>query len=52
MLLFCTMTRVLDVLEDYLAWRGMAYVRLDGATGGAERGDIIARFSDPSVPAC
>ena len=46
-LLFCTMTRLLDVLEEYLAWRGHSFLRLDGTTGGAERGAVVAEFQAP-----
>ncbi|KAF6263559.1 hypothetical protein COO60DRAFT_1267478, partial [Scenedesmus sp. NREL 46B-D3] len=46
-LLFCTMTRVLDALEEYCAWRGWEWERLDGTTGGQERADAIARFNSP-----
>ncbi|PRW58677.1 chromatin structure-remodeling complex SYD-like isoform X1 [Chlorella sorokiniana] len=46
-LLFCTMTRALDVVEDYLAWRGFPALRLDGNTGAGERGDLVRRFNDP-----
>jgi len=50
-LIFCTMTRVLDVLEEYLAWRGYSYVRLDGGTTGDARGDVVNSFQrkDSSV---
>ena len=41
------MTRVLDVLEDYLDWRGYEHLRLDGAVSSAERGDLVKRFNDP-----
>ena len=47
-LLFSTMTRVLDVLEDYLDWRGYDHLRLDGAVSSGERGDLVRRFNDPS----
>lgn len=47
-LLFCTMTRVLDALEEYCGWRGWEWERLDGNTGGQERADAIKRFSNPS----
>ena len=40
------MTRLLDVLEDYLDWRGYRYVRLDGSVSGHERGAIIDRFNE------
>lgn len=46
-LLFSTMTRVLDVLEDYLDWRGFEHLRLDGAVSSADRGDLVQRFNAP-----
>ena len=46
-LLFCTMARVLDVLEDYLTWRGLQCLRLDGATASAERGALVQEFNRP-----
>lgn len=45
--MFCTMTRCLDVLEDYLQWRGFEYERLDGSTAAADRGAIVDRFNQP-----
>ena len=47
MLLFSTMTRVLDVVEDYLDWRGFEHLRLDGAVSSADRGDLVKRFNAP-----
>ncbi|DBA74270.1 hypothetical protein WJX77_010300 [Trebouxia sp. C0004] len=46
-LLFSTMTRVLDVMEDYLDWRGFEHLRLDGAVSSADRGDLVQRFNTP-----
>jgi len=46
-LLFSTMTRVLDVVEDYLDWRGFEHLRLDGAVSSADRGDLVQRFNAP-----
>jgi hypothetical protein len=40
-LVFCTMTRLLDVLEEHLDWRGITHLRLDGATPSAERGSLV-----------
>lgn len=31
-LLFCQMTQLMNIMEDYLAWRGFTYLRLDGTT--------------------
>ncbi|XP_052098948.1 uncharacterized protein LOC127733675 [Mytilus californianus] len=36
-LIFSQMTRVLDILEDYLFWQGYQFCRLDGKTPHAER---------------
>lgn len=46
-LLFCTMTRVLDEVEAYLEWRGFTSLRMDGGTGAAERGELVRSFNDP-----
>eukprot|EP00250_Pteridium_aquilinum_P011659 c20221_g1_i2 orf=502-7569(-) len=50
-LLFSTMTRLLDVMEDYLQWRGYRYLRLDGHTNGTERGALIDLFNSPNSEA-
>ena len=31
-LVFCQMTRMLDILEDFLTWKKMTFFRLDGQT--------------------
>lgn len=36
-LVFSQMTRVLDILQDYLGYRGYSYERLDGSVRGEER---------------
>ena len=36
-LIFCQMTRMLDVLEDYCLWREFSYFRLDGNTQHVDR---------------
>jgi SNF2 family DNA or RNA helicase len=48
-LVFCTMTAVLDVIEELLEWRGLSggVLRLDGSTAASERGDLVSRFNDP-----
>ncbi|KAL6861338.1 hypothetical protein ACP4OV_017038 [Aristida adscensionis] len=50
-LLFSTMTRLLDVMEDYLVWKKYKYLRLDGHTSGHERGALIDKFNDPNSQA-
>ncbi|KAL0435435.1 UNVERIFIED_CONTAM: Chromatin structure-remodeling complex protein SYD [Sesamum radiatum] len=49
-LLFSTMTRLLDVMEDYLCWKQYRYLRLDGHTSGGDRGALIDRFNQPDSP--
>lgn len=46
-LLFCTMTRALDVIADYLNWRGLRWLRLDGTT--KDRGDVVRQFNAAGV---
>ncbi|XP_042390716.1 ISWI chromatin-remodeling complex ATPase CHR11-like [Zingiber officinale] len=46
-LIFSQMTRLLDILEDYLLYRGYQYCRIDGNTGGDERDASIEAFNQP-----
>lgn len=41
------MTRLLDILEDYLMFRGYYYCRIDGNTGGEDRDASIDAFNRP-----
>lgn len=41
------MTRVLDILEDYLNWREFKYLRLDGSTKAEERSKMLSDFNAP-----
>jgi SWI/SNF-related matrix-associated actin-dependent regulator of chromatin subfamily A protein 2/4 len=59
-LLFCTMTKLLDVLEVYLQWRQlpaaagggrMGYLRIDGSTALEDRETAIQRFNAPGSEA-
>ncbi|KAL5199384.1 hypothetical protein ABZP36_020587 [Zizania latifolia] len=50
-LLFSTMTRLLDVMEDYLVWKKYKYLRLDGHTSGQDRGALINNFNNPNSQA-
>ena len=43
-LLFCQSTRMLDVLQDYLALRRWAYERLDGSARAEERWQAVSTF--------
>ncbi|XP_058078109.1 ISWI chromatin-remodeling complex ATPase CHR11-like isoform X1 [Magnolia sinica] len=46
-LIFSQMTRLLDILEDYLMFRGYLYCRIDGNTGGEDRDASIETFNQP-----
>ncbi|KAG9137120.1 hypothetical protein Leryth_011939 [Lithospermum erythrorhizon] len=46
-LIFTQMTRLLDILEDYLMYRGYLYCRIDGNTGGEDRDASIEAFNKP-----
>lgn len=43
-LIFSQMTRMLDILQDYLGYRGYAYERLDGSVRGEERYAAVNSF--------
>ncbi|KAJ1414267.1 SNF2-related, N-terminal domain [Sesbania bispinosa] len=49
-LFFSTMTRLLDVMEEYLTLKQHRYLRLDGHTSGNDRGALIERFNQPDSP--
>ncbi|KAH7654970.1 Calcium/calmodulin-dependent protein kinase protein [Dioscorea alata] len=46
-LIFSQMTRLLDILEDYLMFRGYLYCRIDGNTDGEDRDASIEAFNQP-----
>ncbi|XP_039114960.1 probable chromatin-remodeling complex ATPase chain [Dioscorea cayenensis subsp. rotundata] len=46
-LIFSQMTRLLDILEDYLMFRGYLYCRIDGNTDGEDRDTSIEAFNQP-----
>ncbi|CAH8392020.1 unnamed protein product [Eruca vesicaria subsp. sativa] len=46
-LIFSQMTRLLDILEDYMMYRGYQYCRIDGNTGGDERDASIEAYNKP-----
>ena len=46
-LLFTQMTKILDILEDYMVMRRHAYCRIDGNTTYDVREDNIDRFNKP-----
>jgi len=43
------MTKVLDILEDFLEFEGYKYERIDGGITGSQRQDAIDRFNGLSA---
>lgn len=46
-LMFFQMTAIMDIMEDYLRYRHMEYLRLDGTTKSDERSDLLREFNAP-----
>jgi len=45
-LIFCQMTKMLDILEEYLTRKKYRYFRLDGQTNITDRRDMIYEFQN------
>lgn len=43
-LIFCQMTKMLDILEDFLYTRNYEFLRMDGSTNISDRRDLIDKF--------
>ena len=44
-LIFCQMTSLMNIMEDYFAWRQFRYMRLDGTTKSEDRQRLLELFS-------
>lgn len=49
-LIFSQMTKMLDILEDFLEAEGYKYERIDGGITGGQRQEAIDRFNAPGAP--
>ena len=49
-LIFFQMTQIMDIMEDYLRYRGIQYLRLDGSTKADERSEKLQVFNAPDSP--
>ncbi|KAL3318137.1 choline dehydrogenase 4 [Cichlidogyrus casuarinus] len=49
-LIFSQMTKMLDLLEDFLEFEGFKFERIDGNITGQQRQDAIDRFNAPGSP--
>ena len=49
-LIYNQMTKMIDLLEEYLQYRGYSYLRLDGSTNISTRRDLVNSWqTDPSI---
>ncbi|KAL1549842.1 ATP-dependent helicase BRM-like isoform X1 [Salvia divinorum] len=48
-LLFSTMTKLLDIMEEYLQWRRLVFRRIDGMTSLEDRESAIVEFNRPGT---
>lgn len=49
-LMFFQMTQVMDIMEDFLRFRGIQYLRLDGGTKAEDRSEMLKVFNAPNSP--
>jgi len=49
-LMFFQMTAIMDIMEDFLRFRGIQYLRLDGTTKSEDRSDLLSDFNRPDSP--
>lgn len=46
-LMFFQMTQIMNIMEDFLAYRGWKYMRLDGSTKADDRSALLKDFNAP-----
>ncbi|CAG8983113.1 hypothetical protein HYALB_00004556 [Hymenoscyphus albidus] len=49
-LMFFQMTAIMDIMEDFLRYRGIMFMRLDGTTKSDDRSDLLKEFNAPNSP--
>jgi ATP-dependent helicase STH1/SNF2 len=49
-LMFFQMTAIMDIMEDFLRYRNIQYLRLDGTTKSDDRSDLLREFNAPDSP--
>uniref|UniRef100_A0A8C4I3T0 SWI/SNF related BAF chromatin remodeling complex subunit ATPase 2 n=1 Tax=Dicentrarchus labrax TaxID=13489 RepID=A0A8C4I3T0_DICLA len=45
-LLFCQMTSLMTIMEDYFSYRNFQYLRLDGTTKSEDRATLLKKFNE------
>jgi ATP-dependent helicase STH1/SNF2 len=49
-LMFFQMTQIMNIMEDFMRYRGLSYLRLDGSTKADERSELLKEFNAPNSP--
>lgn len=49
-LIFCQMTQCMTIMEDYLNWKQIPYLRLDGTTKADDRSELLKLFNAKDSP--
>lgn len=49
-LMFFQMTQIMNIMEDFLRFRGLRYLRLDGSTKSDDRSELLSLFNAPGSP--
>jgi ATP-dependent helicase STH1/SNF2 len=47
-LMFFQMTQIMDIMEDYMRFTNIKFLRLDGTTKSDERSDMLKQFNAPN----
>lgn len=49
-LVFCQMTRMIDILEDFMTWKKMSYFKMDGSTSIQDRRFMVEEYqTNPNI---
>lgn len=49
-LMFFQMTQIMDIMEDFLRWKGFSFLRLDGNTKADDRTVMLKKFNGKENP--
>ena len=49
-LIFAQMLQVMDLIQDFMRFKGYSFLRLDGSTKIEDRKDLVAQYQEPDGP--